>query len=68
MDNIFVERLWRSVKCEEVYLNDYENVAEARRGIEKYLNKYNEWRPHQALGYQTPEAFYDFELGKLSAA
>jgi len=68
MDNIFVERLWRSVKCEEVYLNDYKDVSEARTGIGRYLKKYNEWRPHRALGYQAPEAFYDFELGKLTAA
>jgi putative transposase len=66
MDNIFVERLWRSVKCEEVYLNDYRDVAEARAAIGVYLNKYNRRRPHQTLGFQTPEAFYEFEMEKLA--
>jgi len=54
MDNVFVERLWRSVKYEEVYLKAYQNGAEARRGIEAYLALYNQERPHQALGYRTP--------------
>lgn len=58
MDNIFIERLWRSVKHEEVYLHAYENVGEARRGIGRYLAFYNLERPHQTLGYQTPDAFY----------
>lgn len=66
MDNIFVERLWRSVKCEEVYLNEYRDVAEARAAIGIYLNKYNQRRPHQTLGFQTPEAFYEFEMEKLA--
>jgi putative transposase len=66
MDNIFVERLWRSVKCEEVYLNDYRDVADARAGIGTYLDKYNRMRPHQTLGFQTPQAFYEFEMEKLS--
>jgi putative transposase len=64
MDNIFVERLWRSVKYEEVYLNDYRDVVDARRGIAIYLDKYNHRRPHQTLGFQTPEAFYEFEMKK----
>ena len=54
LDNIFVERLWRSVKYEEVYLKAYRNGSEARRGIDAYLDLYNRERPHQALGYQTP--------------
>ncbi len=54
MDNIFVERLWRSVKYEEVYLKAYQSVAEARSGIGAYLAFYNEQRLHQSLGYQTP--------------
>jgi putative transposase len=58
LDNVFVERLWRSVKYEEVYLHAYENVAEARAGIGRYLDFYNDERPHQALGYQTPAAFH----------
>jgi putative transposase len=58
MDNIFVERLWRSVKYEEVYLHAYESVAEARAGLARYFEFYNRERPHQALGYQTPDAFH----------
>jgi putative transposase len=66
MDNIFVERLWRSVKCEEVYLNDYRDVADARAAIGIYLDKYNRRRPHQTLGLQTPKAFFEFEMEKLA--
>ncbi len=54
MDNVFVERLWRSIKYEEVYLQAYENGSAARRGIGAYLAFYNQGRPHQALGYRTP--------------
>jgi putative transposase len=58
LDNVFVERLWRSVKYEEVYLHVYDTVLEARAGIGRYLAFYNGARPHQSLGYQTPDAFY----------
>lgn len=58
LDNVFVERLWRSVKYEEVYLHAYDSASEARDGIGRYMTFYNAKRPHQALGYQTPEAFY----------
>ncbi len=54
LDNIFVERLWRSVKYEEVYLKAYRNGSEARRGIGAYLDFYNRERPHQSLDYRTP--------------
>ena len=64
MDNIFVERLWRSVKCEEVYLNEYRDVADTHKYIAIYLDKYNHRRPHQTHGFQTPVAFYEFELSK----
>ena len=57
-DNIFVERLWRSIKYEEVYLKAYQTVAEARTGINDYLEFYNRQRPHQALGYRTPAEVY----------
>ena len=58
-DNIFVERLWRTVKYEEVYLKAYANGLEAHRGLREYFRFYNERRPHQALGYRTPaEVFY----------
>jgi putative transposase len=58
MDNIFTERLWRSVKYEEVYLTEYESPREARAGLTRYLSFYNEKRPHQALGYETPAKIY----------
>lgn len=58
LDNIFVERLWRSVKYEEIYLKDYESVKEALQGLGRYFEFYNQERLHQALGYQTPEAVY----------
>jgi len=57
-DNIFVERLWRSVKYEEVYLKDYRNVAEARHGLDQYFGFYNEQRIHQALDYRTPQSVH----------
>jgi putative transposase len=59
IDNIFVERLWRSLKYEEVYLNPYDSLVEARDGIGGYFRFFNDERPHSALGWQTPAAFYD---------
>lgn len=59
LDNIFVERLWRTVKYEEVFLKDYQTVQEARTGLADYFLFYNTERPHQALGYLTPKAVYD---------
>ena len=61
LDNIFVERLWRSVKYEEVYLKAYQNGTEARKGIDAYLDFYNRERPHQALGYRTPGQVFEEE-------
>ncbi|MCP4603781.1 MAG: IS3 family transposase [Proteobacteria bacterium] len=58
-DNIFVERLWRSVKYEEVYLKDYGSVAEARQSLAAYFRFYNSERLHQALGYKTPLEFHN---------
>ena len=58
LDNIFVERLWRTVKYEEVYLKGYADPREARQGLTAYLGFYNERRLHQALGYRTPAAVY----------
>lgn len=59
LDNVFVERLWRSLKYEEVYLYAYETVTAARAGIGRYFEFFNNERPHAALGYQTPASFYD---------
>jgi putative transposase len=57
-DNIFVERLWRSVKYEEVYLKDYSGVRDAKDSLRRYFEFYNNDRPHQSLGYRTPEEVY----------
>ena len=54
LDNVFTERLWRSVQYEEVYWKEYREPAEAQRGLRRYFRHYNHERPHQALGYRTP--------------
>jgi len=59
LDNIFIERLWRSLKYEEVFIKAYASVAEARGGIGGWLVFYNDERPHQALGYLTPRAVFE---------
>jgi putative transposase len=59
LDNIFVERLWRTVKYEEVYSKDYQTVKEARDSLSAYFEFYNTERPHQALGCRTPKEVYD---------
>jgi putative transposase len=65
MDNIFTERLWRSVKYEEVYTGEYENLPQARENLGRYLVFYNETRIHQALGYKTPaEVYFAQEKGE----
>ena len=58
LDNVFVERLWRSVKYEEVYLHDYANVAEAIEAFKKYFAFYNTERLHESLNYKTPQEVY----------
>jgi putative transposase len=67
-DNIFVERLWRSVKYEEVYLRAYDTVAEARASIGRYLSFYNARRPHSSLDRQTPDQAYFTRLPQIAAA
>lgn len=57
-DNIFIERLWRSVKYENVYLNEYDRPRDARIGISRYFSFYNTERPHSSINYQTPESVY----------
>jgi len=59
LDNVFVERLWRSVKYEEVFLHDYATVEEAMNGLKKYFAFYNTERLHQSLDYQTPQEVYE---------
>ena len=57
-DNIFVERLWRTVKYEEVYLKEYADIRDVKNCLQRYFNFYNIERPHQSLGYKTPEEIY----------
>jgi len=65
LDNIFTERLWRTIKYEEVYLHDYVSPKEARRNLAEYLHFYDYDRLHQALNYQTPAAVYYGETSSL---
>ena len=67
-DNVFVERLWRSVKYEEVYLRAYDSVGEARASIGQYLNFYNRKRPHSSLDARTPDHAYFGYLPQVAAA
>lgn len=66
--NVFVKRLWRSIKYEEVYLHAYDTVSDARRGIGRYLAFYNERRPHSTLDGNTPDGFYFANLPALEFA
>ena len=67
-DNVFVERLWRSVKYEEVYLRAYDSVGEARASLGRYLDFYNRRRPHSSLDARTPDRAYFDDLPQLAAA
>ena len=66
-DNVFVERLWRSLKYEEVYLHAYETVSAAREGISRYINFYNTRRPHSSHQARTPDVVYFASLPQPSA-
>jgi putative transposase len=68
IDNVFIERLWRSVKYEEVYLHAYANGTEAREALTRYFSFYNVRRSHQALGYQRPDEVYFSEAATARAA
>lgn len=67
LDNIFIERLWRSLKYEEVYLHPYDSLVEARARIGGYFDFFNDRRQHTALGYQTPTSFYDIAIEREAA-
>ena len=60
LDNVFIERLWRSVKYQEIYLRDYATVADVEEGLRLYFEKYNHERPHQSLDNQTPAKVYEW--------
>ena len=69
LDNVFVERLWRSVKYEEVYLNNYETVREAKERLTEYFHFYNTERLHQSLGYRTPrEVYFERVVSTITSA
>jgi putative transposase len=67
-DNVFVERIWKSIKYEEVYLHAYESVQQARESIGRYLKFYNSVRPHSSLGAFTPDQVYFNCLSEALAA
>ena len=67
-DNVFIERLWRSVKYEEIYLHAYDTVSDARAGIGRYFDVYNRRRPHSSLKRKTPDqVYYSSQLLPLAA-
>lgn len=61
MDNVFIERLWRSVKYEEIYLFEHSTICDLENGLGKWFERYNDWRPHEALGNLTPGVIYALE-------
>jgi len=65
MDNIFIERFWKTLKYQEVYLKAYESISHARREIARFIDKYNTWRPHQGLNGRTPDEVYYESLLKI---
>jgi putative transposase len=67
-DNVFVERLWRTIKYEEIYLRAYNNVPQARAGIGRYIAFYNQRRPHSSLAGQTPDQAYISEPKPIPSA
>ena len=60
LDNVFIERLWRSVKYQEIFLRDYATVADVEEGLKLYFEKYNHERPHQSLDNLTPAKVYEW--------
>jgi putative transposase len=67
LDNVFVERLWRTVKYEDIYIKDYQSLPECRRGLEEFFDRYNNRREHSSLDYKYPMNFY-LESIKLQRA
>jgi putative transposase len=66
-DNICIERFWRSIKYEEIYLNEYKNIKSLNRAIKKYMNSYNKKRLHSAIGYKTPNEVYYLAANNLDS-
>lgn len=67
LDNVIIERFWRTIKYDEVYLNDYESPAEARRRIGEYTTMYNAQRPHASLDGRTPNMAYENDSAQAAA-
>jgi putative transposase len=67
IDNIFVERFWRTLKYEDIYLNDYQSMAELKAGLKRYFEFYNSERYHQSLDYETPNEIYASKFSKQSS-
>ncbi len=68
MDNIFIERLWKTVKCEDIYLKAYNSIADVRQGLKVYFQRYNSRRRHQGLGDRTPDEVYLSTLPEVKEA
>lgn len=68
MDNVFIERLWRSVKYEEIYLHEHGTLPALERGLARWFTRYNTWRPHEALGHKTPHEVYQSDPAPAAAA
>jgi len=68
VDNVIIERWFRSLKTEYVYINDYASPRELRAGIDEYVRDYNGLRPHEGLGYETPAAVFSSSFGHCAAA
>jgi len=67
MDNVFIERLWRSVKYEEIYLFEHATIIDLCEGLAKWFVRYNDWRPHEALGNETPGVTYRTDTSQIVA-
>jgi hypothetical protein len=64
-DNVYIERFWRSIKYECIFLNEYSTLPYLENGLKSWIKRYNTWRPHQALGNKTPHQFYQEGLSKV---
>jgi len=67
-DNIFIERLWKTVKYEEVYIKAYESISHAKKELKRFFERYNTWRPHQGLAERTPDEVYYRTLPEVKDA
>lgn len=65
LDNVVIERFWRNIKQEKIYLNEYDSISALRGGIEEYMLFYNEERPHQSFAYSTPDEIYKQKIGNI---